>query len=124
MVFVETSRPALKLIEKNAELLEVRQQVRWLSESVHHAWEELKRLGPFDLVLADPPYEEGWEDKLLSAAPWDELLVEGGYFCIEWGIQKSRLHKEGSLPDRVPCLVKVREKNYGDSVLTSYRRES
>jgi len=125
VVFVETSRTALKLIEKNAELLGVKNQVTVLSETVKHVWSLLKSSPPFDLVLADPPYEDGWEDFLLSEMPWNELLTDAGYFCLEWGIQKSQNHRgENSLPDRAPCLVKVREKNYGDSVLTSYRKES
>ncbi len=124
VVFIENSRQALKLIEKNAELLQVRDQVKVYNESVGDIWPLLKSRAPFDIVLADPPYEGGWEDKLLDSLPWDELLVEGGLFCLEWGIQKSQSHREGSLPDRAPHLVKVREKNYGDSVLTSYRRES
>ena len=75
--------------------------------------------GPFDLVLADPPYEDGWELALLFRLPWDELLAPGGVFCLEWGVQKSRF--EG-LPEQVPHLAKVREKSYGDSALSTYER--
>lgn len=123
--FVETSRNALKLIEKNSELLRVQNQISLISESVSHLWPLLKSQSPFDVILADPPYDGGWEDKLLNELPWSELLVEGGYFCLEWGIQKSQHYRaDETLPDRIADLVKVREKNYGDSVLTSYRRES
>ena len=77
---------------------------------------------PFDLVLADPPYAEGWEEKLLKELPWAELLARGGRFCLEWGKLKSQNFREGELPERFPFLVKVREKPYGDSVLTTYER--
>jgi 16S rRNA G966 N2-methylase RsmD len=172
VVFVESSRAALKLIEKNAEILGVTDRVQIVSEPLigrpvpgrtephHHEHEEgrggrrdrrfgedrrrelskavenqtvnpfgafraiwplLHHSAPFDLVLADPPYGGGWEKILLDELPWEQLLVADGYFCLEWGIQKSQDYKASTLPERTPHLVKVREKNYGDSVLSSYR---
>jgi 16S rRNA G966 N2-methylase RsmD len=164
VVFVESSRNALKLIQKNAEILGVTDRVQLVSEPLvgrpeestgsHRSerrpdfrpeirpeirrveyqkaggnsfgafraiWPLIHTSAPFDLVLADPPYGGGWEKLLLEELPWDQLLVEGGFFCLEWGIQKSQDYKASTLPDEVLQLVKVREKNYGDSVLTSYR---
>jgi 16S rRNA (guanine966-N2)-methyltransferase len=118
VTFVESNRPAIKIIEKNIETLAVRDEVKILSESVDASFSHLKKFGPFDVVLADPPYEEGWELRLLNEVPWSEILVREGYFCLEWGVQKSEV---AELPDEVQCLVKVREKNYGDSVLTTYQ---
>jgi 16S rRNA (guanine966-N2)-methyltransferase len=121
VVFVEDSRVAVKLIEKNAATLRCEDRVRIIADSVAHLMKRVKGLGPFDLVLADPPYAEGWETKLLEDMDWSELLAPEGVFCLEWGTQKSRVD---SLPDETPSLVKVREKNYGDSVLTTYQRSS
>jgi 16S rRNA G966 N2-methylase RsmD len=70
-------------------------------------------------VLADPPYEAGWELKLLTDWDWAKTLKPGGHFVLEWGIKKSQVPE---LPDAAGGLTKVREKNYGDSVLTTYRR--
>ncbi len=120
VVFVEDARSVLKLLERNVAELKVEDRVRILGESVAHAGRRrLEALGPFDLVLADPPYEEGWELKLLEQLDWDKLLAAGGYFCLEWGTQKSKVDE---LPEEAPFLIKVREKNYGDSVLTTYRK--
>jgi 16S rRNA (guanine966-N2)-methyltransferase len=120
VVMVEDSRQAIKLIESNARDLGVSKQITLLGETVEHARKELVRLGPFDIVLADPPYAGGWEMKLLNDLPWEELLAPGGHFSLEWGTQKSQVE---ALPDEVFQLVKVREKNYGDSVLTTYRNK-
>jgi 16S rRNA (guanine966-N2)-methyltransferase len=120
VVFVEMARSALKIIEKNSETLDVKGKVRLIGAPIPAALTQLEPFLPFDLVFADPPYEAGWEIKLLMHLPWERLLVSGGYFCLEWGIQKSVVT---DLPDRVPFLVKVREKNYGDSMLTTYSRE-
>ena len=119
VVFVEDARPAIQLIEENARELGVREHVEILAAPVARARAELVRRGPFDVVLADPPYAGGWELKLLETLPWDSILAPGGHFCLEWGIQKSKL---GALPERAGQLVKVREKNYGDSVLTTFER--
>jgi 16S rRNA (guanine(966)-N(2))-methyltransferase RsmD len=121
VTFVEDSRQAIKLIEANAKELNVLDRIELISESVDRLAQRLERLAPFDLVLADPPYEEGWEMKLLDSLGWcwGDLLSESGLFCLEWGTQKSRVE---SLPDEIGPLLKVREKNYGDSVLSTYRR--
>lgn len=119
-VFVEVSKPTAKLIQKNSELLAVQSQTKIVSESVDSVLPKLKSYFPFDLVVADPPYFEGWEKKLLDQWPWDVVLAPGGLFCLEWGLKKSEVTE---LPERLPHLVKIREKNYGDSMLTTYVAE-
>lgn len=130
VVFVEDARPAVKLIEANARELGVLDRTKILSESVERAQKGLVQFGKFDIVLADPPYTGGWEMKLLEGFPWKDVLSPGGVFLLEWGVQKSQVD---TLPNQVfldasgekPAqLVKVREKNYGDSVLTTYTLES
>ena len=116
-VSVESARPAAKLISKNAAALGVRERFTLIEDSVDRAWGRLA--GPFDVVLADPPYAAGWELRLLQEFPWQSLLSEGGVFCLEWGTQKSRAE---TLPEHIAFLEKVREKTYGESVLTTYRR--
>lgn len=121
VVFVEASRPAARLIEQNARELGVRERVQVLAQKLGDELESrgprLATLGPFDLVLADPPYAAGWERKLVADLAWGKLLVPGGRLCIEWGRPQSGLEE---LPERAGFLVKEREKNYGDSVLTTY----
>ena len=120
ITFVETDRSAIKLLEKNAQELNVSNRIKIVAESVERSVQKLSK--PFDLVLADPPYAENWEERLLKELPWDQLLTQGGRFCLEWGKLKSQSFREGQLPETVPFLVKVREKEYGDSVLTTYER--
>jgi 16S rRNA (guanine966-N2)-methyltransferase len=119
VVFVEKSKKVTALIEKNASLLKVSGQIHVVTGSVDAVLEKVKSLGPFDLVFADPPYEEGWEFKLLNDWSWESLLSKGGQLCLEWGSQKSQISE---LPDEVNSLEKVREKHYGDSVLTTYSK--
>lgn len=121
VTFVEISIPAIKMIEANARDLKVLDKIEVISESVDKVAQRILRNAPYDLVLADPPYEGGFEMKLLEGLkwPWEQLLSDIGIFCMEWGIHKSMVE---SVPDRTGHLVKIREKNYGDSVLSTYER--
>ncbi len=117
--FVESNRAAVRVISANAKELGVQGQI-----VLHSCRVEELRLGDqggdsYDIILADPPYELGYEMKLLETFPWETALVPEGLFCIEWGVQKSQVD---TLPETFSCMTKVREKNYGDSVLTTYMR--
>lgn len=119
VVFVENHRAAIAAIEKNIETLAVKDRSTLLKDTVDGIWTKFKGK-TFDVIIADPPYAEGWELKLLNEAPWEQILNPGGVFCLEWGIHKSKI--EGELPKQVGCLNQIRERRYGDSVLTHYER--
>jgi 16S rRNA (guanine(966)-N(2))-methyltransferase RsmD len=132
-VFVEDSKTTVRLIERNAQDLKVLDRSVIWADAVDREyrggqssfWKRIlshvESTGPFDIVLADPPYDGGWEMALLEHAPWKEILTENGVFCLEWGSLKSQVSE---LPERIGFLVKTREKNYGDSVLTTYQLET
>ncbi len=125
VVFFESAKPASKIIERNARDLEVLERVRIHAERVEKAGPVLEAIsaseGPFDVVVADPPYALGVELDLVGGKwwSWDRILVPGGKLVIEWGRTKSQFTE---LPEEAPFLVKVREKTYGDSILTTYQR--
>ncbi len=121
VVFVEDSRIAVRLIEKNAETLGVRERMKIFGDSVTKVLQRVQGESPFDIVFADPPYEGDWETWLLNEMPWKDVLVVEGIFCLEWGIKKSKVD---SVPEVISVLTKIREKNYGDSILTTYQRSS
>ena len=118
VVFVESAKNVQGLIRKNAQILGVTERVRVLGDSVDHSWKSIVPHAPFDLIFADPPYADLWERKIFDLYPWNQILKEGGLFCLEWGREQL---KQGDLAERFPFLVKVRQKLYGDSVLTSFQ---
>ncbi len=121
VTFVESSRAALTVMSENAKALKVENQITILNQTVESLLSDRNFPGaPFDIVFADPPYEKAWELKLLQDAPWEKWLSPQGLFCLEWGVQKSLVDE---LPESVSGLLKRREKEYGDSVLTTYVRE-
>ncbi len=120
VTFVENSEEMIQILRKNALTLGVKDQVQIVFSDVKTAWPKLMQGAPYHIVLADPPYEEDQEMRLILETPWSEILDTQGYFCLEWGKQKSKVKE---LPQDTRFLVKVREKNYGDSILTTYTRK-
>jgi 16S rRNA (guanine966-N2)-methyltransferase len=127
VVFLEASKSVCKLLERNVRELEVESQSRVYCEKVDKSARLLEDLaaqfGLFDLVVADPPYASGVELDLVNGAwwSWDRILASGGKLVLEWGRTKSRFTE---LPTVAPFLEKVREKTYGDSILTTYVRST
>ena len=77
--FVETDRAALKAIEANSRTLgaEDRVAVRAMSATALPAGQ------PFDLILADPPYEAGSGTAVVSTVAKAGWLSPGGWMAIE-----------------------------------------
>jgi 16S rRNA G966 N2-methylase RsmD len=109
------------MVSENAREFKVEDRIQIVARDLEQSWPELLRLGPYDIILADPPYEAGWESKLLSLPEWNALLTPGGVFCLEWSPLKAGLEQ---LPPPPPGLEQIREKAYGDSVLTTFARTS
>lgn len=118
VVFVERVPSVAKLIEKSALELGVRDRIEIVSRSLDEAIRDsqLVRYFPFDLVFADPPYEQGFERMLLSRFPWRAGLKASGKLCLESS------SGDAPLPEVNDGLIKVREKKYGDTLLTTYQR--
>ncbi len=119
-VAVENHRGAVEAIKKNQREFKTEGRLKLLAEDVGDALVGAHRFGPYDIVFADPPYAEGWELRLLEDAAWSRLLAPEGLFLLEWGTQKSKIE---AVPDHTEHLDKIREKVYGDSVLSTYRRK-
>ena len=65
-VFVENDRAALRCIETNLEKTKLQASAAVMTGDVSVALASLGREGRrFDIVFADPPYRNGWEEKLL-----------------------------------------------------------
>lgn len=112
-VAVDSSAAALRTVAANREALRA-DALRSLRLSIPR---QLHRLvndesGRFDLVFADPPYEFGDHQALLTAgAP---LLAPGGELVLEHAAPLASPESVGSLT-RVDC------RTYGGSALSRYR---
>ena len=109
-VFVEKDPSAFLCIQNNIKLLKVQSQTILLKKSIHLCLPELEKLGPFDLILADPPYHEEINE-LFANWPWKILLKPSGVLLIESEKTKALLK----------ALLPIKQKKYANTLITSYR---
>ena len=109
VVFVESVKSRASAIENEAKReandvtvlsLELRRAVSWL----------LKREMKFNVIFADPPYNDGWGEELLNVKGLDGLLSPGGVFVAEHSVRE-----ELSIPS--PWTLD-RRRDYGETVLS------
>lgn len=106
VVFVESDREALRTLEHNVGALGVAAEIQIVSGPVERA--RLK--GPFDLVLADPPYELVQDGTFKRV--WASLGLEAGTLVLE--------HSSRDAAPKLPGREVTSAKVYGDTALTIY----
>jgi len=83
-VFVERARGALRVLRRNLDELGLDSRARVVEADLERGLRALgAKLGRFDLVLADPPYDSGACEKLLGDAALASVLEPDGVVVIE-----------------------------------------
>jgi 16S rRNA (guanine966-N2)-methyltransferase len=103
---VEAAREALDAIRANVKSLAVEDRVRVVAGDVREAVRRLR--GPFDLVLADPPWT------LVEEGEAPRALAERGLVVLE--------HASRSPSPTIEQLAERSTRRYGDTSLTFYER--
>jgi 16S rRNA (guanine966-N2)-methyltransferase len=103
VVFVERARSALAVLRANIELLEAQAECRVVPANAMTYVESLEA-DAFDLVLADPPYDQGFAGELLR-------LFEKKRFARELWVE----HRSAEI---VPEIAGLRQRRYGDTTLS------
>jgi 16S rRNA (guanine966-N2)-methyltransferase len=112
--FIEADRRVLERLQRNAEQLGVTPRCRFLGGRAEMLIGKGAAGGPFDLVLADPPYAEALRGPILAvigSAP--AVLRPGAKVVLE---REARCPAEPG-PDRLPL---VRTARYGRTCLDFY----
>ncbi len=116
VVLVERARPAFTILRQNIAALGLADDPRVrpvLGDALRLLAE--RTLGPLDLVLCDPPYEDQLGPRLLSAMADTETLAPGGYMIVE--------HARGEeFPDACGALVREDTRRYGKTTIEVYHR--
>jgi 16S rRNA (guanine966-N2)-methyltransferase len=94
VIFVEANPKAAAVIQQNIKTLGVQDQAKIIIKKIESILPELSKEPPFDFILLDPPYNEGYEEKVLQNWPLQELLTPKGKICVESARQKGA-GKEG-----------------------------
>ena len=84
ILFIERSHQNLDLLRSNLKLCELSEQATWICGDV---FREIKILGhqtrKFDLILADPPFQQNYRTQIVNAVKTNGLLKPDGLLIIE-----------------------------------------
>ena len=82
--FVEIDKKAMQTIEKNIQTLDEERRTRTLLlDSIKALKRFAARKVRFDIIFADPPYGEGYSDKVLQFVDLHAILNEKGELFLE-----------------------------------------
>jgi 16S rRNA (guanine(966)-N(2))-methyltransferase RsmD len=109
--FVENNRQAFKIVEQNIKTCNMEDMSSLVfSDAVSF----LNRKGTYDIAFLDPPYNKGLIDECLNLLG-NHMSDEGVIIC--------ETARNEALPEKAGDFCISKEKNYGKTKLTYYRRE-
>jgi 16S rRNA (guanine966-N2)-methyltransferase len=113
---IESSRAALEALRANVTTLGVAGRCRVLEAEVERSTRRIVSAGPFDIVLADPPWayvDSGGARRALLDLMAAGILAPGAWVVVEHSSRTAS-------PDLDP-LVRIQARAYGDTTLTFYK---
>ena len=115
--FVDSDRAARAALEANLDALAIGERARIWPLTLPAGLGRMRAvLGAADLVLADPPYGGRIAVATLEALGAAGVLREGARVVLEH-------HAKDALPDAAGALRRVRDRTYGQTVVSTYRVE-
>jgi 16S rRNA (guanine966-N2)-methyltransferase len=116
VVMVERSRPALDALRGNLAALGLQADATVVATSVERALVTIAQLGPYDLVLADPPYADVESGRV--APVLGPLLARAGVLAAAARVVLE--HAARSEPPMLAAVGLLRTRSYGDTALSLY----
>ena len=112
--FVDDSQESIRTIKNNLVKTKFEEKSETYKNNVFNVINVLgrKKVG-FDFIFMDPPYNRGYENKVLKTICDNNLLREDGLIIIEHG-------KGLPFEKTFYYLKKIDERNYGDTTITFY----
>jgi 16S rRNA (guanine966-N2)-methyltransferase len=120
--FVDSDAAAVATIERNLDATHLAGPSANVVRADVLRWLAAEHRGPWDVILADPPYDRA--DLLLATL--EAIAAAGrppqpGSNLRANGVLVAKHSVKTALPDRIGLLASVRERRFGDSGLTFYR---
>ncbi|MPN04196.1 hypothetical protein SDC9_151432 [bioreactor metagenome] len=94
--------PSLRLQQQDA--------LSWLQAGSRR---DMQGAEEYDIILADPPYQKGYEEEILALLSRGELLCPRGILVLESAARQE-------LPERQGKLYLNKSKVYGDTKISYY----
>ena len=112
VIFIEKSREALKIIERNLLACQMKDRSEILLKDVIQAIGHLKGKGEcFDLVFVDPPYEKGLIRRTLEKLVAARIYHEDSILVIQHD-------RREPLPDTSGSWNLIRQRRIGDTLIS------
>jgi 16S rRNA (guanine966-N2)-methyltransferase len=114
--FVESARDAAAAVRENIAALGVERQAQLVCATVESSVARIARAGPFDLVLADPPWalvDAGAATRALEALAAAGAFADGAWVVLE--------HSSRTEEPRIRGLYHAESRRYGDATLAFYK---
>ncbi len=117
-VFVDNHRESAALIKQNLQLTGFTEQSQLLVKEAGAAIATLARGGArFQLVLLDPPYQQGLATAILGQLADSPLLAEGGVVVAEFSVREE-------IPAAFGQLQELDRRIYGDTAVSFFSKKS
>jgi len=112
--FAERRGPALAILEQNLSDLGLHDRATVWTLDLRLGMKPLRAvLAAADLVLLDPPYQQGLSEAALAILGEEGTLPAGARVVVEH-------HAKESMPKRSGRLESPRERRYGETAITTY----
>lgn len=108
--FVESNKNAYKIVQRNIEKCNIEDKCRLV---LGEAKSFLMKKDCFDIAFVDPPYHKGIIEECLP--PLTKMMSDDGVIVCESA-------KDETMPQEVNSWCIAREKHYGKTKLTYYRK--
>jgi 16S rRNA (guanine(966)-N(2))-methyltransferase RsmD len=115
--FVDKNLSSVRCIIENITKLDLKSSCKVLHMDAFVALDMFHKKGiKFDIIFLDPPYHQNLSEKALKRIASLQVLKEGGVVVAE-------VHKREELKEKYGNLKKVKESNYGETILVFYEEE-
>ena len=116
-VFVDNSRRALAIVNKNIDMCGFRENSVVIKADLPKGLSQVKNYGfeQFDLVFMDPPYESGYVEPTMIKLIEENLLNQGGVLVVERSTRST-----DDLPSMIQDLRLRQTKTYGSTSIGFY----
>lgn len=116
-VFVEKDLRLIEAIRKNLRLLGFEARAEVIAADAEKGMRRLgKKKERFDILFADPPYEEGFLTEIMNCLEGAELLTENGIIILQHSLREP-LKQSLTQP-----LVVSDQRRYGDTLLSFLKK--
>jgi 16S rRNA (guanine966-N2)-methyltransferase len=117
-VFVERDLRLVEAIRKSITQLAFSARAEVIAADAERGIGRLAQKKRFDLIFADPPYDEGFAIETLKWLERGELLAENGIIVLQHSIRETLEELQ------IQTLAVTDQRRYGDTVLSFFTKKS